>query len=197
MEDALLAVKDQLAELTGRLKELAADRDAQEAGLEVRGDFGLNVYNARSLDFLRRRGLVSATASFELSLARIRDMKKPLPVEVIVYGRLPLMLTENCIVRGSSPNCGKCGQEQFFCDRKGERFPVARAYGCRNVILNSHPLYLADKILDFHSAGISALRLSFTGESPREAASIAESYLVGGGARPARFTRGLYYKGVD
>ncbi|MEA4929410.1 MAG: chromosome segregation protein SMC, partial [Candidatus Limiplasma sp.] len=35
MEDALLAVKDQLAELTGRQKELTADRDAQEAGLET------------------------------------------------------------------------------------------------------------------------------------------------------------------
>ena len=70
---------------------------ARDAGLDLYGDFGLNVFNARSLDYLRGKGLRSACVSFELRFAQIRDMQKVLPAEAIVYGRLPLMVTENCL----------------------------------------------------------------------------------------------------
>lgn len=55
-------------------------------GLEVRGDFGLNVFNSRALAFLRELGLASATVSFELRHQQVRDLAKLLPCEGIVYG---------------------------------------------------------------------------------------------------------------
>ena len=39
--------------------------------------------------------------SFELRFAQIRDLKKLLPAEAIVYGRLPLMITENCLIQNA------------------------------------------------------------------------------------------------
>lgn len=72
---------------------------ARELGFSLRGDFGLNVFNSRSLEQLRDWGLESACLSFELRHEQIRDLRKPLPCETLVYGRLPLMVVENCLVR--------------------------------------------------------------------------------------------------
>ena len=72
---------------------------ARELGFTLRGDFGLEIYNAQALKEYKRLGLQSATLSFELKLAQIRDLSKCLDTELITYGRLPLMLMENCIIR--------------------------------------------------------------------------------------------------
>ena len=71
-------------------------------GFRLYGDYGLNVFNSRSLAYLREKGLESACVSFELRFAQIRDLKKVLPAEAIVYGRLPLMITENCLVQNET-----------------------------------------------------------------------------------------------
>ena len=79
-------------------------RSVRLAGLEARGDFGLNAYNSDSLEVLRQAGLLSATASFELRMSQIRDLKKPLPLEILAYGRLPLMISDQCIIKNSATN---------------------------------------------------------------------------------------------
>lgn len=72
--------------LAGNIGHLPLLRDA---GLTIRGDFGLNVFNSRSLDYLRRKELSSACLSFELRFPQMRDIQKLIPAEAIVYGRLP------------------------------------------------------------------------------------------------------------
>ena len=131
--------------------------------LEVRGDFGLNVFNSRSLLFLRDQGLAAAAVSFELHHAQIRDLKKYLPCEAIVYGRLPLMITENCVIK-NNVGC-RCGEENALYDRTGARFPVLCQYGHRNEIENSRVLFLADRD-DYRRCGLTWARLRFTTESP-------------------------------
>ena len=74
----------------------------RDAGLTIRGDFGLNVFNSRSLDYLRRKEVSSACLSFELRFPQMRDIQKLIPAEAIVYGRLPLMITENCLVQNET-----------------------------------------------------------------------------------------------
>ena len=78
---------------------------ARSRGFGVCGDFGLNLFNSRAMNAARSLGLESATVSFELTLPRIRDLSKPLPTELLAYGRLPLMLTENCIIKNRSGRC--------------------------------------------------------------------------------------------
>ena len=97
---------------------------ARELGFTLRGDFGLEIYNAQALKEYKRLGLQSATLSFELKLAQIRDLSKCLDTELITYGRLPLMLMENCIIRNRTGSCG-CQNTNILTDRKGARFPVA------------------------------------------------------------------------
>ena len=151
-------------------------------GLDItlHGDWALNVYNSAALSFWKKEGLSSACASFELRDAQLRDLSKCLPCEAIVYGRLPLMVTENCLNANESgcryfkerpasvPADGACASAPELTDRRGEHFPVLRAWGCRSEIENGKILYLADKARDWQSLGLRYACLRFTTESPED-----------------------------
>ena len=175
-------------------------------GLSLYGDFGLNVYNSRSLDYLRRKGLASACLSFELRFSQIRDLKKLLPAEALVYGRLPLMITENCLVQNQE-GCGlsaagplvpagaPCRESHALHDRTGAAFPLLPAFGHRTEVQNSRPLWLADRET-WKRLGLAFARLRFTTERPEACVEILRAYRTGG-APPEIFTRGLYERGVE
>ncbi len=169
---------------------------ARQSGFEVRGDFGLNVFNSHSIDVLKDAGLRSVTASFELRLAQVRDLLKPIDTELIVYGRLPCMVTDQCIIRKSSGSCS-CRNGASLSDRMGSVFPIVKEFGCRNVIYNAHKLFLADKPEDILSCGLWGARLMFTTESPRECVEVTKSYMGLSQYSPNGLTRGLYYRGVE
>ena len=169
---------------------------ARRAGMRVRGDFGLNVFNSFTEGVLQQAGLVSATASFELRVAQIRDLAKAVDTEMIVYGRLPCMITEQCIIRNSAGRCN-CTVPNNLADRRGALFPVLPAFGHRNQIFNAHKLYLADKHEDYETAGLWGVRLMFTTETPHECVAVMQSYQGLTDYRPNGLTRGLYYRGVE
>lgn len=175
---------------------LGVARRAAQLGFRVRGDYGLGVYNSQTMKELKRLGFLSATASFELKLAQIRDLSKAIPTEFVAYGRLPLMLTENCIVHNRSGQ-HTCCNVNLLTDRKGERFPVVKAWGCRNEILNSKKLFLADKAADWQRLGLWAARLVFTTENAMECAQVLERYMGRSSYMPNEYTRGLYYRDVE
>ena len=181
---------------------------AQASGLPVYGDFGLNVFNARSLAYLKDKGFASACLSFELRFAQLRDLPKVLPAEAIVYGRLPLMITENCLTANSAgcsclagdpavQSCSgrACAAPHLLTDRTGASFPLLPAYRHRTEVENSRPLYLADRP-DWRRLGLAFARLRFTDESPEACVRVFQDYLSGAPA-PAEFTRGLYERGVE
>jgi putative protease len=162
----------------------------------VRGDFGLGVYNSQTMKELKRLGFQSATASFELRLSQIRDLSKAMDLELIVYGRLPLMITENCIIEQRTGRCA-CENSNVLTDRTGARFPVVKAPGCRNEILNGKKLFLADKRADYQRLGLWAARLQFTTENAVECAQAVQRYQGQGDWTPGEYTRGLYYREVE
>lgn len=175
---------------------LGLAKAAQAMGFQLRGDFGLQLFNSQAAKEYKRLGFKSLTASFELKLAQIRDLSKAVDTELIAYGRLPLMITENCIIHNHS---GKhtCANVNLLTDRKGVRFPVVKAWGCRNEILNANKLFLADKEKDYKRCGLWAIRLVFTTENGLECAQVLERYRGQGGYTPTDFTRGLYYRDVE
>lgn len=169
---------------------------AQALGFTLHGDYGLEVFNSHGVEGYRELGLASLTASFELKLAQIRDLSKTLPVELIAYGRLPLMITENCAMKAGAGQCC-CGNGNTLTDRRGVGFPVMKAWGCRNEIFNSDTLFLADKAGDYLRAGVSALNLLFTTEDAQTVVDMVQRYQGVGHAAPASYTRGLYYRDVE
>ena len=171
---------------------------AKSRGFAPCGDFGLNIYNSRAMNTLRELGLASATVSFEMTLPQIRDLSKAVPTEAIVYGRLPLMLTENCLIRNRTGHCACTGGQVKLQDRKGEEFPIIRdADTCRSVILNGKKLYWLDRLEDWRGLGLHALRLLFTTENPREVDQVLRAWQTGAPFDPGAATRGLYLRGVE
>jgi putative protease len=170
----------------------------RRAGFQIRGDFGLNVFNSGSANYLASQGLTSLTASFELTLPQIRDLSKPIPTEIFAYGRLPLMITEQCIIHGRAESC-ICGSTKTnLVDRTGSRFPILRDGGtCRSQLYNSKKLYWGDKLASLSNLGLWALRLSFTTETEKQVDAVIRDYQSGGAFDPGVSTRGLYVRGVE
>ncbi len=75
--------------------------------------------------------------------------------------------------------------------------PGGERPGCRNELLNSQKLFLADKAADYRRIGLWAQRLLFTTENPRECVQVAQRYLEQGSWAPNEYTRGLYYRDVE
>ena len=169
---------------------------ARGVGMTLRGDFGLQVFNSQAAKEYKRMGFESLTASFELKLAQVRDLSKAVDTELIAYGRLPLMITENCVVKNRFGRC-VCDNALGLTDRKGMQFPVLKAFGCRNEIFNGNKLFLADRAQDYQRAGLWAIRLCFTTENAKECARVLERYRGEGTYVPNNYTRGLYYRDVE
>lgn len=174
----------------------------RQLGMQAMGDFGLNAFNSETLETLHDMGVVRQTLSFELRLPQIRDLRKPMETELMVCGRLPLMLTENCMMAGKQGGCrrdgtGVCARGTYYLtDRKGAKFPVFREEHCRNSLYNSQPLYLEPQ--EYTGTGITHARLLFTDETPKQAQRIAQAVLAG--EQPdfgMATTRGLYRRGVE
>ena len=177
--------------------------------LSLHGGWPLNLYNSAALAFWKEEGLASACVSFELRDAQLRDLSKCLPCEAIVYGRLPLMITENCLNANESgcryfqqrpvsvPADGACATAPELTDRRGERFPVLRAWGCRCEFENGKILYLADKASDWQSLGFRFAQLRFTAESPEDCVRMLRAYQGESVGAPENITRGLFYRGAE
>ncbi len=171
---------------------------AMETGLRVHGGFSLNITNTEALEWYREFGLADTELSFELTLAQAARIGGKLPRGLLLYGRLPLMLCRNCPAGNSGKPCAECRGPELT-DRRGIRFPV-RCFGACSEVLNSLPLFLADRLRDVRNIDFGLLR--FSTETPAEAERILGAYFDAlGGASPREpegtFTRGLYYRGFE
>lgn len=176
-----------------QVESLSQIRLAQRLGFKARGGLGLAAYNSRTLSVLSGFGLESVLLPFELNYSIIDGMAKELPTELMVYGRMPLMTTECCVVKNRSGICA-CNSVSGLKDKNGMGYPVIKEPDCGNKIYGAKKLFLADKSGDYSQIGLWGVRLAFTTENSMECAAIVQRYLKKGGYRPQAATRGLYYK---
>ena len=112
----------------------------------------------------------------------------------MVYGRLPLMVTENCVTR-----CGMgCthGAGSVLTDRTGAQFPVTCIYGCRCEIQNSRTLFLADKP-EMRRCGLAYGRCGSPRRHRSSACRCCSGIRTAATWTPEDLTRGLFYRGVE
>ncbi len=139
---------------------------ALDIGFKVLGGIRLNVYNSYTAEVLKNMGFEAVLLSPELSSPQKRDIKKSLPVGETVFGRLPLMIMENCVMNlrdncRENSDCKLCQKSTILTDRKGVNFPVFPEYFHRCQIFNSVPTVLSDiKVTD----GISFRAIFITDE---------------------------------
>ena len=170
----------------------------REAGLAIRGDFGLNIFNSRAVNLLREMDFKSACLSFEMTLPQIRDVSKGVPCEIIAYGRLPLMVTENCLFKNRTGECSCRQGSAKLIDKTGAEFPVIKdGTSCRSVLLNGKKLSGLDRGDDLAKLGLWGQRLYFTTENPREVDGVLKALRERAPFDPGACTRGLYLRGVE
>ena len=165
------------------------------AGLTPRGDYGLNLTNSFAAECMARIGLASVTASFQLSAKQIAALAPAAKTEMIVYGRVPVMVTERCLIRASSGRCS-CTTPTSMSDPFGSVWPVEKELSCRNVVYDRKKIFLADRPDVYMNAGLWGIRLLFTTESARECADVAKRYRGLNRYEPNNTGRGLYPKGA-
>lgn len=167
-------------------------------GMEVRGDFGLNLYNSAAVNACRHLQLQSATLSFEMTLPQIRDVSKAVDCEILSYGRLPLMVTENCLIKSRTGQCTCHLGNTKLVDKTGAEFPVIKdGNSCRSVLLNGKKLNWLDRQTDLAKLGLWATRICFTTENPKEVDMVLASVRTASTFDPGSGTRGLYLRGLE
>ncbi len=150
---------------------------AQDAGLTPVGDYRLNITNRESAAFYRSLGLEDPVLSPELTLPQLRDIGGG--SQTIVYGRIPLMTLERCISK-SKDGCRLCEQgKQVLIDRKGAVFPVLREQDHRNIVYNSLPTAMPDRMDQLAKYQIRSWHFLFSVETPEEVDSVIRAYQKG------------------
>ena len=170
----------------------------REAGMTIRGDFGLNIYNSIAMHTLKEMEVQSIALSFEMTMPQIRDLSKAVPAELLVYGRMPLMVTENCLFKGKTGECACHLGPTKLVDKTGAEFPVIRdGNHCRSILLNGKKLSWLDRQNDLVKLGLWGMRLYFTTENAKEVDRVAASCVSPVPFDPGACTRGLYLRGLE
>ncbi len=177
-----LGLKNALAE------NLGAIRLIREAGFRLFGGHGLNILNSAALAEYERLGLAEATVSFELPMAKVSRLGGALPHGILGYGYLPLMRFRACPIQKSG-GCGACPGSGTLTDRLGKTFPILCSGKRYGTLLNSLPLWIADKEI----SGVDFLTLYFTMENPERCLSIYQAYRKNMPPDTER-TNGLYFR---
>lgn len=176
IEELLQSAKERGAEhvLLGNLGQFFM---ARKYGLIVHGDFRLNLTNQESAALWNELGLQDWILSPELTMPQSRDIQGG--SRVIVYGRIPLMVTEKCIGKEIG-NCEECKSGELkLTDRRRVDFPVLKEWKHRSLIVNSVPIWMADRQTDLTKFGLTLQHFIFTTESRRQVADTIRAYRKG------------------
>ena len=176
--------------------------DNKISGVRI-GDYTVYSFNDLAIDVLKEYGFDELTYPVELNMKELSHLQNP-DGELIVYGRIPLMVSANCIDRTT----GKCHKPNAsmstITDRKGAALPyISCCRFCYNVIYNSVPVFLQDKISELERIKPAGVSLCFTDESDEIVYKYISDYkamLAGELTQikpPQEFTRGHFTRGVE
>ena len=157
----------------------------RELEFRLHGSFTLNVFNSFAAGYLRRLNLEDCIFSVEATLAQTAAIHTDLPLGIVVYGRLPLMLTRNCPIK-NEVGCGKCKRK--LTDRTGRELPVVCSKD-HTEILNPDRLYMLDRTEELRGISYGVIYLSDEDTDGTLAA-------LSGRKPQGNITRGLYYRGI-
>lgn len=140
-----------------------------ELGFEGIADFRFNIFNSEGAMYLREQGFANMILSPELTLPQARDIGGAL----IAYGKFPVMTTHKCVIKNSA-GCDKCAT--YLGDRTGAKMYCEGVFGHRNIIYNSVPIYMADKLSTIRDF---SLHFIFSDEARDECYNVIEAYKKG------------------
>lgn len=164
-------------------------------------DYLVYAFNQSAVKCLTELGAERITYPYELNYNELRN--NPIPNgEIIVYGKIPLMISANCL----NQTIGKCDKKEkqiVIRDRLEKDFPVVNVCNyCYNIIYNNYPLSLfgtSHKVCNLYP---QTVRVSLTTENRTETKEILEHCISTFCQNETRmeeetYTRGHFNRGVE
>lgn len=184
------------------LDEIAFIKEWGNENWQMVSDSNLYTYSNEAAEYFYRLGMIQDTIPVELNRKEILRRENSRS-EMIIYGRLPLMITAQCIHKNTL-GCMHQPKVLNLKDRYSVHFPVKNfCPECYNVIYNSLPVCLFKEDVTVKKIAPAAVRLSFTTETEEETEQIltiyGDIYKNGGilGQMPMECTNGHFKRGVE
>ncbi|RGH30342.1 U32 family peptidase [Roseburia sp. AF02-12] len=184
------------------LDEIAFIKEWGNENWQMVSDSNLYTYSNEAAEYFYRLGMIQDTIPVELNRKEILRRENSRS-EIIIYGRLPLMITAQCIHKNTL-GCMHQPKVLNLKDRYSVYFPVKNfCPECYNVIYNSLPVCLFKEDVTVKKIAPAAVRLSFTTETEEETEQIltiyGDIYKNGGilGQMPMECTNGHFKRGVE
>lgn len=184
------------------LDEIAFIKEWGNENWQMVSDSNLYTYSNEAAEYFYRLGMIQDTIPVELNRKEILRRENS-GSEMIIYGRLPLMITAQCIHKNTL-GCMHQHKVLNLKDRYSVHFPVKNFCSeCYNVIYNSLPVCLFKEDVTVKKIAPAAVRLSFTTETEEETEQIltiyGDIYKNGGilGQMPMECTNGHFKRGVE
>lgn len=163
--------------------------------LRIRLDHNMYVMNQEAQLFWKEQGINLYSASLEATKKEIESFDDRLPMEIVVYGKVPLMVSAQCM-QANQKACvyqNPKGWQQVipFEDKKKRRFVcVNYCKYCYNIIYQDIPLYI-EELVDPKNKTAGSIRYSFTTENALQAEQILQGNI------PKETQRGHYDLGIE
>lgn len=195
-----------LCHTAGQIRLVNAQTNANTAPVnnspfEIAADASLrfNITNTAAADAVATLGAITLMLSPEIPSQAAPAIasamtEKYAPLGIPVYGALPIMTLARCIICGGVCKKGNAGGrvppdsvKPHHClatlrDRMGEVFPVIAQSDCTNIIYNSTPVWMGDRLapLMTKSGGkVGFYHFIFTTEALPDAARVVRMYKSG------------------
>ena len=193
--------------LTGSLEGVGYFSAKKEAPngkkIKIYGDHNLYLWNSQAVNVWMDL-IDGGCLPLELRWSEQKELiNDGISWEKMIYGRIPMMLTANCIAK-TSDQCQKKEETPLklisLKDRMGKEFPVRLCCEhCFNVIYNSVPLSLHQDMEKYDEKVL--LRIQFTTENGSQTDKVLK-YFAGGNASYGKppydeFTKGHEKRGAE
>lgn len=164
--------------LVKNAEELFWLREAGYTG-EYIADYSIYAWNKEAVHFYSSY-FERLTVPVELNRKELLQMEEDCPEEMVVYGRIPLMYSANC-VRKTLEKCEKnlSGEQMVYhlTDRYRNQFPVVQnCIHCYNTLYNTVALSLHGQLEGMERFGLKVYRLEFTLEDAEQTKKILDYY---------------------
>lgn len=158
-------------------------------------NYTMNIYNNNTIKELASFGISTVTLSPELDKETLNSFNSIIKTEAIIYGNLPVMTTNYCLLSGSNyclekckANCGNSNQTYYLKDRMNMEFKVSPdSFTKTTTIYNSKKTSISINEINTDFA-----RLDFNNENIDEIISIINTFKNGEILEGKEYTNGNF-----
>lgn len=174
-------------------------KDYVDTNYEIIANYNLNIYNNHTISELKELGVNTVTISPELDKITINNITSCIPTEAILYGSIPVMTTNYCLLSKSNNclqtcknNCTNSPSKYFLKDRMDLSFRIIPdSFSKTTTIYNSKKLSYSPKNIN-----TTSIRLDFLDETIEEINNIITEFASGNIIEGKDYTNGNYNRMV-